>query len=390
MSDTRDMLHRASMKSLLVGACASIVMLSGLLFSRQQFFRAYLVGYLIILGIALGSLSLIMLHHLVGGAWGLLIRRIAEAAAMTLPAVAVLFLPIAAGFSRLYPWARPDEVNADPILQHRQHVFNPPAILLRAVIYFVIWILWAWRLRANSLAQDVSDDPRLPARARRLSASGFVVCFITVSLAAMDWIASREPHWYSSVFGLLVVVGQSAAAISFALVMLALLARSTSLGDVTLPDALHDLGNLLLTIVILWAYISFSQLLVIWIGNSSEDNIFYFHRAIGVWRFAGIALIVLHFAVPFVLLLNQGAKRNLRMLGSIAAGLLVLRFVDILWLVAPSSSTADPGSMSWLDFIAPVALGGIWLSIFFWILSGARLVPCVSEALPSKPAGAAA
>ena len=386
--DELNLFRTAGRRSLIVGLACVGVMLVGLCFSRQQFFRAYLAAYTTILGITIGSMLLVMLHHLVGGAWGVLIRRIAEAAGCTIPLLAVLFVPIAIGFRWLYPWARIDEVMADPILLHRQHMFNVGAIVLRAVIYFAIWTFWAWRLRSNSLKQDRSDDPALSARARKLSGSGLVVFFIIVSLAAVDWIASREPHWYSSVFGLLVVVGQGTAAISFALAMLALLSPRTSLGDITLPDSLHDLGNLLLTIVILWAYISFSQFLVIWIGNSTEDNIFFVHRSVGIWRVVGACLILLHFALPFLLLLNQGAKRNLRALGAIAAGVLVLRFVNSLWLVAPSSSDAIPGSLNWLDLFAPFAIGGFWLFFFFKVLSCSPLVPCVRESLPAPLTGA--
>jgi hypothetical protein len=337
--------------------------------------RAYLYAWLFCLGIALGSMSVVMLHHLTGGAWGYLVRRPAEAAMGTLPLLALLFIPIAIGFHALFPWARPADVAQHAVLRYRQTLFAPKWVLLRAVIYFAIWIFWGWRLRRLSFLHDETGDANLLRRLSRLSGAGFVIYFATMSLAAADWIASREVDWYSSTFGLLVLVGQAVTATAFLLVVLALLRDESPVREIAETDRVHDLGNLLLTIVVLWAYIAFAQLLVIWMGNMQDDAIWYVHRNRQGWGWIGRALIVLHFAVPFVLLLFQSTKRSIRALACVAGGVLFMRLIDVLWMIAPSSLDEYAHGISWLDFISPLALCGLWFAAFVWLLARRPLIP---------------
>jgi hypothetical protein len=327
-----------------------------------------------------------MLHHLTGGIWGVPSRRLAEAAAATLPLMALLFIPIAIAMltGHLYPWAKPDEYAQDAVLRHRRELpvlgFSTTWVLARAAVYFAVWSLLAWRLRNISLKEDGAAH-----NAGSLSGAGSVLYFITVSLAASDWVMSREAHYYSSVFGFITVAAQSVAGLCFVIVILALLADRPPLLTAARPRALHDLGNLLLTCVVLWAYVSFAQLLVNWIGNTQEDVTWYVHRSHGGWRLVTIALIVLHFFVPFVLLLLQPTKRNLLPLARLAAGLLVLRLIDVLWLVAPSSPTEYAGGLYWTDLFAPIGVGGVWLAAFLWMLRRAPLVvPGLIESMPPE------
>jgi hypothetical protein len=323
--------------------------------------------------------------------WGWLVRRPAEAAGMTLPLLTVLFIPVALGLRHLYPWARPEDVAAHAVLRHRQPVFSPWFVLLRSFVYLVVWSAWAWRLRALSVEHDRTGDDRLLVRLRRLSAVGFLVYFATMSLAAMDWIASRETDWYSSTFGLAVITGQGATGVALLILLLALLSDAPPLRGVTTADRVHDLGNLLLTVVVLWAYVTFAEYLVVWMGNTQEDVTWYDHRTSGAWRWVGVAIIALHFALPFAFLLFQKAKRNLPALAGVAGAVLLMRAVDLVWMVEPSSPTPEPGRVTWADFVVPLLPAGLWLAAWAWLVARAPLIPLgyrVPAAAPTETAQA--
>lgn len=370
--------------ALLAGLVALGVMVIGAMFDLSGFLRSYLFGYVFWLGVSLGAMGIVMMHHLTGGGWGYPIRRLGEAAGMVMPVLVILFIPIALGLHRLYPWADEHLWPDDPLLAHRRPLFNPLAMLIRMAIFFAIWCWMAWSLWRNSLAHDRAADftaaGTFTLRMRRTSLAGLVLYFITMSLAAVDLVQSREAHWYSSVFGFVMIIGQSLVALCVLLLALWLFSRrpSASVGQIIHqpnPDHLHDLGNMLLMFVILWAYIDFSQLLVIWMGNTQEDITWYAHRRQGGWAFVDVLLIALHFFVPMLLLFIQHAKRRIRILSSIAAGLIVLHLLNVLWLIAPSSPTDEPGSANWMDLFSPIAIGGIWIATFLWLLKNKPLVP---------------
>lgn len=363
------------MPALIVGGAGIVLSLIGFLVDHEQFFRSWLYAWLLCLGIAMGSLGLVMLQHLVIGEWGLLVRRIGEAAAMTLPVLVVLGLPLALGMGHLFPWARRDEVAHDAVLAHRGAFFSVGVVLLRAAIYFAIWIGLAWRLRALSLRLDAAPTDAGMAALRRWSAGGMVLYFLTMSAAGIDWIMSREAHWYSTVFGFIVICAQGLSAMAFMILVLARLSREEPMDTAIRAEALHDLGNLLLLMVILWAYVSFSQFLVIWLGNTQQDVPWYVHRSHGVWRFVTVLLVVFQFFAPLCLLLMQGVKRHVRTMAWVAGGLLVMQWLNALWLIAPSSAGVEPHGLSWMDFVTPVGIGGVWLGSFLWMLRRAPLLP---------------
>ncbi|HZZ43536.1 MAG TPA: hypothetical protein VFE58_11415 [Tepidisphaeraceae bacterium] len=368
-------IDRAGRTALLIGVAGLLFSAVGYFTNPDAFFRAYLWSWLLCLAAALGAMSVVMLHHLTGGAWGWLVRRPAEAAAMTLPLLTLLFIPIALGARHIFPWAVPDLMAHNALLQHRRPLFTTGFTILRSFIYLLIWIFMAWRLHKLSLEHDLTGSASSAIRMRRLSAVGFVVYFATMSLASMDWIASREVNWYSSTFGLAVLVGQSVTGIAVLIVVLAMLSKDAPLSGIIESGRLRDVGNLLLTAVILWAYISFAQLLVIWMGNTQEDIIWYIHRTHHGWWWVSLALILFHFAVPFVLMLFQQSKRHIRSLAMIAGGLLVMRAVNLLWMIEPSTLSQEPLGISWLDFIAPIGVGGVWFSCFMWLLKHHPLMP---------------
>jgi hypothetical protein len=385
---------RATARAFVVGGAALLTCLVGSFFNPEAVARSYLTAFVFVNSIPLGCLALVMLHHLTGGLWGAPLRRLAEAAAMTFPLSGVLFLPVVLAFltGHLYPWATPADYAHEAVVRHRRELpvlgFAPGWVVARAAIYFAVWSVLAWRLWAGSLREDSSEPTKRGLAS--LSGAGSVLYFVTASLAAADWVMSREAHYYSSVFGFIAVAAQSIAGLCFVLGVLGRLADRPPLDVALTPRALHDLGNLLLTCVILWSYVSFAQLLVNWIGNTQEDVTWYVHRSHGGWRVVTIALVLLHFFVPFVLLLFQPTKRNLRPLARLAAALLFLRLVDAFWTTAPSSPTESAGGLYWTDPFAPIGVGGVWLAGFLWVLRRRPIMIAVlahGPAAPPEPAG---
>ena len=370
----RNLLDRIQQRSLMVGAGGLMLCIVGAFFNSEQFFRSYLLAYLFWIGIALGSFALLMLHHLVGGAWGFVIRRLLESATRTFPLMAMLFLPFILGMHDLYIWARLEEVAADEILQHKSLYLNVPFFLLRTVLYFSIWIGVSYFLNRWSREQDRRSDPSPGRRLGMLSGPGLVLYGGTVTFASIDWAMSLEPHWFSAVYGIMFLVGQILATLAFAITVLALLANHEPFSRVLAPNHFHDLGNLMLAFVMLWAYIAFSQYLIIWSGNLPEEIPWYIHRASGGWEWIGLFLFFFHFFLPFLLLLSRRTKRSVRSLGTVAVAMMVVRLVDLFWLVVPAFHQTAL-RIHWMDLMAPIGVGGIWIAVFVWQLKGRPLLP---------------
>ncbi len=365
-------------RALAAGVVGIVLCLVGAVVSPEQFYRSYLVGYLYWIGIALGCLPLMMIHHLTGGAWGLVTRRIFEAGARTLVLMIPLFLPILIGMRVLFLWARPEAVVADEILQHKSLYLNVPFFLARAAIYFAIWVGIAWRINRWSEQQDAAGDRKvdesLARKMEMFSGPGIAAFGLAVTFASVDWLMSLDPHWYSTIFGALWAVGQVLGALAFAIGVLVVLSDQKPLSEVIRPDIYQDLGKLLLAFVMVWTYFSFSQLLIIWSGNLVEEIPWYLHRSHGGWQLLAISLVLFQFALPFVLLLSRQLKRTGRWLRGVAAVVLVMQFVNLFWVVAPNFH-AEALTFHWLDVAAPVGIGGIWLWTFFGYLKARPVLP---------------
>lgn len=353
-----------------LGACA----LAGMN-DRSQVFRSYLPAYLFCLGIGLGSLALLMVHHLTGGAWGWTIRGVAESAAGTIWLLALLFLPLVFGLKDLYPWAQwnPEEIEHSGILRQKSLYLNATGFQIRAVIYFVIWLGLAFLLRPWHAADPTRSEAE-ENRQQTVSAPGLILFALSVTFASVDWVMSLEPMWYSTIFGLLFGVSQALSAMAFAVGMLLLLGGPTDLAGAVSRSQFRDLGNLLLTLVMLWAYMAFSQYLLIWSGDLPEETPYYIKRLLGGWQGIAILLIALHFVLPFLLLLSRDVKQSLRTLGLVAALLLVMRFLDLFWLIAPAFRPYEGIQLHWLDPLALLGVGGIWLALFLHLLRRRPLV----------------
>ena len=372
--ETQERITNFQKLALALGAGALALCIAGGFFNKVQFFRSYLFAFIFWLGVSLGSVAILMLHHLVGGGWGHPIRRLLESGSRTIGVVAALALPLLLGLRHLYAWADPAQVQVSEVLRHKAFYLNVPFFLARTVVFFAAWILLAHVLGKWSLEQDRTGASNLSARLQSLSGPGIVVYVLTVTFASIDWVMSLEPAWSSTVYGMIFVVTQLLSAMSLAIIACLVLGRSKPISDWLTPTALNDLGNFLLTFTMLWAYLSFSQFLIMWSGNLPEEIIWYKARATGSWAWIAVLLIVFHFAVPFLLLLSRFVKRRIRMLAWVAVMLVLMSLVDLFWLMTPAYNRSGP-SFQWMDWLAVVGVGGIWLWRFFGQLKRHPLVP---------------
>jgi hypothetical protein len=359
---------------LIAGAAGAVISVIGWFVDATQFFASYLMAYMFVLGLTLGSLALGMVHQLSGGAWGVVIRRPIGAASRVLPVLTLLFIPIALGMHHLYEWTHDDVVAGDPILQHKHLYLNTPFFLIRAAIYFAVWNGFSYFLNHWSLEQDRTGDPHFARRMQKLSGGGLVAYGLCMTFASFDWVMSLEPHWFSTIFGLLIIGGQGLSSLSFLLLTLVWLTRRRPLSDIVTPGHFHDISNLMLAFVMLWAYFSFSQYLLIWSGNLPEEITWYLHRLQTGWKVIALVLIVVHFAAPFVLLLSRAIKRDPSMVGKVATVILVARLIDLFWLIAPEFHR-EGVHLNWMDIVLPLTLVSIWLGCFVWQLRGRAILP---------------
>lgn len=366
--------ERAARLALIIGGVGALAALIGALFDATQFFRSYLFAYIFWLTIPVGSLAVLMLHFVVGGRWGVMIRRLLEAATRTLPALALLFIPLLLGLGAVYPWADPAHVAGDPVVEHKAIYLNVPFYIVRAVLYLGLWSTLAYFINRWSLQQDNEADNAAGKRLRRLSGPGLLIFLLTVTFASFDWIMSLEPHWYSAGYGLQWVVNHGLTAFAFAIVALSLVrSREPFVGRLN-QQHFHDLGNLLFAFVLLWAYMQYAQFHIIWSGNLPHSIPWYLRRSAGLWGWMAVGLAVFHFAVPFFLLLMRHIKRNSNVLLWVALGILLMRLVDTFWMIVPSFEHPD-GALHWLDFALVTGIGGLWLAFFLRQLEKRPLLP---------------
>src|SRR5271163_3976752 len=342
----------------------------------DQFFHSYLIAFMFVLGLSLGSLGLLMLQHLTSGHWGIMIRRPLESATRVLPVVAVFFLPLAIfGMKHLYgEWLNAPQSGEGQLSDLQKEYLTTNGFLIRSVIYFAVWLLLMFIFNRWSKEQDVSrEDRALRLRLKMLAGPGIILYVFVMTFASIDWVMSLSPHWASTIYGFLFVIGQLISSMSLMIAVLVLLSRTSPMEGIVQSRHLHDLGKLLLAFVMLWAYFSFSQLLIIWSGNLPEEITFYRSRLYGSWGGVAIIVLILHFFVPFFLLLSSDLKRNSRLLPKVAMWMIFMRLVDIYWLTQPEFvPTAFPKP---LNFLLPIALLGIWLGYFAWNLKRDPLLP---------------
>ncbi|HEX8198960.1 MAG TPA: hypothetical protein VF590_00630, partial [Isosphaeraceae bacterium] len=357
-----------------------------------RFLPSYLVAYLFWVGIALGCISLTLLHHLAGGTWGLVLRRPMEAGALTLLPLAVLFLPLALGLPALYPWARwtPEFIRTHEAIRSKAHYLNTGFFLGRTAGYFVVWFVLAYLLNRWSTQEDRAEDRRPTDRLQTLGGPGLGIVFLTATFASIDWMMTLEPDWYSTLYGAMTIVGWGLLTFAAMTLIVAFLAEDEPMAGVATPQVFHDLGNLMLAFVMLWAYLAFSHFLIIWSGNLTEEIPWYLRRTRGGWQYVVLALMVFHFFLPFCFLLFRENKRRARTL-VIGAGLIIaMHLVNLTWLIIPARFDrldARP-YLPWLELVlipvAALGIGGIWLAFFLRQLKARPLVPRHADLEPAS------
>jgi hypothetical protein len=361
-------------RAMAVGAAGIILSIFAGIFDLNSFLRGYLIGFMFWTGLSLGCLGLLMVQYLTGGFWGLSIRRVLEAAAKNVYMMGLLFLPLL--FLRYHLWAW----MSNPALTERNHWYlNQPFWGFRFVLYFLIWGFLAFTLIRRG---DRQDAPYASGslRFQGLSGIGLVLYSLTASFAAVDWIMSLDPQWGSTIYGLIFLVGQGLSALCFCIIMLTVLTHYHPYSEIIKPTQFHDIGKLTLAFVMLFAYFSFSQWLIIWSGNLPDEIGWFLHRIRGAWGWVIIGIILLHFALPFALLLSRDRKRAGRRLIPIALLLMCMRMVDIYWYTIPNFRDAKLFSIWYLA--GPIALGGIWLSAFFYNFHKRPLLPLYEPQVP--------
>lgn len=362
-------LGRWRTRALLLGVIAGVLSLLGLLVGRAQFFHSYLFAWLFWSGLSFGALVVLMMQFLTGGLWGLALRNLALAALVTVPLMALLFLPVLFGLRDIYVWTHGFLGEAGGY-HHKAQWLNVPFFAARSIFYFAVLVTLALLLRRWSLAQE--NPEIVPTRIRALSASGLIAYVLCMNFASTDWVMSLDPHWFSTIFVVVFAAGQFLAALAF---LTAMLTRSTrSSGDAIPAKVFNDLGSLLLAFVIFWTYVSFSQFLITWSGNLPKEISWYLERSRGSWQWFAAVLMAGEFLIPFALLLSRAAKRNRQRLFAICMLILLANILSNFWLVAPSFSPLGV-RVHWLDLTVWLALGGFWCALFLHFLRRFPLVP---------------
>jgi hypothetical protein len=398
--------QKIGQRSLIVGVIFAILAVILAVAKPDEFYRAYLLGFMCWLGVALGSMAIVMIRHLTGGGWGMVIRRILGAAMRTLPLLAVLFIPIIIAVlqHRVYPWAiwmvSPDAVQDSHIHEHLaknkfvlDSYLNSSGFIIRAIIYFAIWNLLSFLLSHWSKQTDRPGAPDNRQKFKAVAGPGLILYAFTISFAAIDWVMSLDPSWISTIFGLIILIGEVLSAMCFAVVVERILFNYKPMSEMLKPDFVHDHGKWMLTFIMVWAYFSFSQWLIIWAGNLPNEITFYLKRLSYGWGWIGLILVLFHFAIPFATLLSRPFKRNIRKLVWLATWLLLMRWLDLLWIIEPNFSQTL--NISIADIVVPIAIGGLWLAYFFRNLAALPLLPAydpsageVIETASSPGAGA--
>ncbi len=371
------LVQRAALAAGIAGLAATGI---GMLAQPARAYSSYLFAYVYWLGLSLGSMALLMIHGVTGGAWGHTIRAPLAAAARAMPLMALLFLPLLGGLGALYPWTTPDAGQHAALLDAKSWYLNVPFFLARAALFLLLWVALAHLLTAWSVEEQArpANSAALAIRLRRLSIAGLILYALSITLAAVDWVGSLVPESYSTILGMLVAVGQLLGAATFAIVCLACRARSERS---VAPDRVQDLGNLQLALVLAWGYLALSQFVTVWVADLPNEIAWYVPRAQTSWRALAPALAVFHFGLPFAILLSRAAKRSRGTVAAVAWLLLGAHLVYAFWLVAPSIRTAGL-TVYWSDFTAVAGIGGVWLAIVLPALAAGRTRPLTGTGIP--------
>jgi len=378
---TPESVNRLQMGGWLIGGIALVLAVIGAIISPDKFYQAYIFSYMLVLGLTLGSLGLLMLQHLTGGRWGVMIRRPLEAASKNIWLAALLFVPIVLGMKRLYSgnnsepgWLNAPKSGEGALSHFQQSYLTSSGFLIRAVIYFLVWGGLVVIFNLWSRQQDVNREDRvLRQKFKMFSGPGVILYILAMTFASIDWVMSISPHWASTIYGFMFVAGQAITAMAFIIVIVAMLSHYQPMSAIIHKDRIHDLAKLLFAFNMLWAYFGFSQLLIIWSGNQPEEISFYRSRLTGGWGIVAVLVLLFSFALPFLVLLSRDIKRSPNLVSKVALWMIAMRLLDLYWMTRPEF-TSSP-MPSWLDIVVPVALIGLWVGFFAYNLKQQPLLP---------------
>lgn len=360
--------------ALVIGVIALAASAAGYAIDSKQFFASYLTSFVFWVSIGLGGLFFTMVHHMVGANWSVVIRRILESTGYALPLMFVFFIPLIFGLNELYRWSIEEQVATDHLLQHKEPYLNTPFFIIRNVIYFAVWSFLAHRLYRLSVKQDDQSTPEITSSFKKASAPGLILFAVTITLASFDWMMSLDAHWFSTIYGAYFFSGSAMAMMAFAQIFVVHMRRNKILNDTITVEHDHDIAKLAFAFIVFWAYMAFSQYMLIWYANIPEETIWYEHRWIGSWKTVSLVLIIGHFVVPFLILITRQAKRMPALMYLGGFWLLIMHYIDIYWNVMPNF--AHHGAhFSWMDVSTLVGIGGVFVWYFWKIYTAKALVP---------------
>ena len=370
-------LGRLQTLSLVVGALAVVAAIVLALVGIDGFFESYLLSYIFWVGLSLGCLVMLFVQHLAGGSWGALIRRPLEAGVAVLPVLAILFIPLLFGLDSLYVWTSPEYMADNPTVSAKASYLNVPFFIIRAVIYFAVWIagaLFFLRL-SNRQDREPANSGAIGFRMKAVSAVWIVVYVLTMTFAGIDWGMSLTPTWFSGIYSVILMIGQAISAVAFIIIVMVLLAGVVpAINELLTAKRLQDLGNFLMAFIMFWAYVSFSQLIIIWSNNTVETSTWYVTRLNTGWVALSSFLLVFGFFAPFAILFSRWVKRKRSALMTIALFVIFIRLVDTYWILVPSFER--PGAqLLVLDILLTIGLGGIWLAAYLRSLASRPVLP---------------
>ena len=344
---------------------------------------SYLWAFEVVLGIALGGLGWLLIDHTVRSGWGIVVRRLVETTSATLPVFALLWIPIGfLGYHELFPWTH----ETDAILVKKAWFLNSGFWYARSFIYLAVWsglgwFLYSQSVKMDSLAENPSERERMVHVIRKVCAGGIWLYGLSLSFAAIDWVMSLQPHWYSTIFGVYFFAASILAFFAFVTLMSMAVQSSGALKTAINTEHFHDLGKFVFGYTIFWAYIAFSQFVLIWYANIPEETEFFMVRNEGGWQYISYGLPLAHFFVPFLFMLSRKIKRNRSLLAAGAIWTLVMHCVDMYWMVMPNFEAHGEGhhdphlAFSYLDFTALLGMAGVFLAVYGLLLNRNKVVP---------------
>ncbi len=357
-----------------VGGVGVLSSALGYLLNHSQFFHSYLTAFAFWVSIGLGAMFLAVLHFITGATWSTVIRRIPETMMSALPWMLLFAVPIILGIHELYHWSHADAVAHDELLQAKQPFLNTPFFTIRTVFYFLVWGGLVLLYYQRSVLNDYTGDADLLKSLRRWSPPAMILFALTLTFASFDWMMSLDPHWYSTIYGVYYFAGSVTAAISVLILLVVWLDDHGPLHGMVSVEHIHDLGKLLFTFTVFWAYIAFSQYFLIWYANMPEETVWFLHRWQGSWKIISLFLVFGHFLLPFLFLLPRAPKRNKSVLVVASVWLLLMHFIDMIWLVLPTFQTHDY-HIHWLDFTTLIGIGGVFIGLILLQLENQSVVP---------------